>query len=882
MAKYLDETGLSTLWDQIKTYFATKSEISSIPKFEIAVVESLPTTDISNTTVYLVANTSTQTNNLYTEYIYVDSKWEKLGEQTVDLSGYATTEDLNQKQNSLTAAQLNAVNSGITSTKVSTYDGYATSIGNKVDKISGKGLSTNDYTTTEKNKLAGIAEGANNYSHPTYTSKTSGLYKITVDGTGHVSGTAPVTASDIPSHTHSEYQEKLISGFGIDITDNVISAEVKRTEFPARWVDMPEVTALGVSGEEIWKDYNGILYFSKNSKQYVIDPEDNTWKEKDWGDLKPGTGALIWKDYNGILKYDYNKEHIQLNPTTNLWETYTSNIQVFSSGYIWDDGTNIYYSQGTTQYKLNKSTNDWEAITWNISSFQGYNVWKAYGEIYLVVNTSSPTLYYKLNKTDRTWETKTWEGTYPQVYNEGSVTSDFWEDLDGTVRYNYPQGNGDDTCFLLNRDTLTWTAYSWRQSNRPYQAQIEYGRYVWYDYDNTLCKSNGSYFSKYVLGSYKYQTNHDDYLQTELQPGTGLSLKNNTLSLSNSIISQIESSKNIDLSKYLLLSGGTMTGPITLNAASGSAAGDKTSLSFTCNSEEKGRIGSSSGGIGAYSSGTIYIRPNQDLDNTNNKGLVITDTSFTYNGTNVSLQGHTHSYLPLSGGTMTGTLTLKKDKYIESGGGINCNNADIIGCNSIYTGDLADNTSEGIRFYRDSTHWDSLTAAGGVLYFKPNDLQAGVAFTDSSVKKIEFQGHTHSYLPLTGGTLTGALNGTTASFNLIYANRAGSGVAGGSGISYWRDTDSKTYGTFLTNDDAAPKHGWITGDYRMATTISGDARGWVWYKNVNGVLEAKASLAADTGNLALNGEIALGCSGTSSRPAVIRYNSTDKAIEFLF
>ena len=34
-------------------------------------------------------------------------------------------------------------------------------ISGKVDKVSGKGLSTNDYTTTEKNKLAGIATGAN-------------------------------------------------------------------------------------------------------------------------------------------------------------------------------------------------------------------------------------------------------------------------------------------------------------------------------------------------------------------------------------------------------------------------------------------------------------------------------------------------------------------------------------------------------------------------------------------------------------------------------------------------------------------------------------------------------------------------------------------------
>lgn len=39
-------------------------------------------------------------------------------------------------------------------------------IGNKVDKVSGKGLSTNDYTTAEKTKLSGIASGANNYTHP--------------------------------------------------------------------------------------------------------------------------------------------------------------------------------------------------------------------------------------------------------------------------------------------------------------------------------------------------------------------------------------------------------------------------------------------------------------------------------------------------------------------------------------------------------------------------------------------------------------------------------------------------------------------------------------------------------------------------------------------
>ena len=36
-----------------------------------------------------------------------------------------------------------------------------------VAKETGKGLSTNDYTTAEKQKLAGVATGANNYTHPT-------------------------------------------------------------------------------------------------------------------------------------------------------------------------------------------------------------------------------------------------------------------------------------------------------------------------------------------------------------------------------------------------------------------------------------------------------------------------------------------------------------------------------------------------------------------------------------------------------------------------------------------------------------------------------------------------------------------------------------------
>lgn len=54
---------------------------------------------------------------------------------------------------------------------------HAELIEGKVDKQPGKGLSTNDYTTAEKNKLAGIAANANNYTLPTASDSTLGGIK---------------------------------------------------------------------------------------------------------------------------------------------------------------------------------------------------------------------------------------------------------------------------------------------------------------------------------------------------------------------------------------------------------------------------------------------------------------------------------------------------------------------------------------------------------------------------------------------------------------------------------------------------------------------------------------------------------------------------------
>ena len=78
------------------------------------------------------------------------------------------------------------------------------------DDITGLGIPAQDTTYDEattakaglmsaadKTKLDGIAEGANNYTHPSHTAAASGFYKVTVDELGHVTAVTAVTKEDI-------------------------------------------------------------------------------------------------------------------------------------------------------------------------------------------------------------------------------------------------------------------------------------------------------------------------------------------------------------------------------------------------------------------------------------------------------------------------------------------------------------------------------------------------------------------------------------------------------------------------------------------------------------------------------------------------------------
>jgi len=71
--------------------------IAAIVTIDIQVVVSLPISDISTTTIYLVPTSDPELQNIYDEYINTDGTsggWELIGTTAIDLSNYVTTTDL--------------------------------------------------------------------------------------------------------------------------------------------------------------------------------------------------------------------------------------------------------------------------------------------------------------------------------------------------------------------------------------------------------------------------------------------------------------------------------------------------------------------------------------------------------------------------------------------------------------------------------------------------------------------------------------------------------------------------------------------------------------------------------------------------------------------
>lgn len=117
-------------------------------------------------------------------------------------------------------------------THQSEYEALIAAIAGKVDKVEGKGLSTEDYTTAEKTKLAGIESNANNYTLPTATASALGGIKVganlAIDSTtGVLSGdysAASSSAAGLMSATDKTKLDGIEAGATAITVDSAISS----------------------------------------------------------------------------------------------------------------------------------------------------------------------------------------------------------------------------------------------------------------------------------------------------------------------------------------------------------------------------------------------------------------------------------------------------------------------------------------------------------------------------------------------------------------------------------------------------------------------------------------------------------------------------------
>ena len=78
-----------------------KSLFDRLTSFEIVKCTSLPLTNIKEMTIYFLQIDPEQ-NDLYEEYMYIDDKWEKIGNTRIDLSDYVTKELLQNTIDNIT------------------------------------------------------------------------------------------------------------------------------------------------------------------------------------------------------------------------------------------------------------------------------------------------------------------------------------------------------------------------------------------------------------------------------------------------------------------------------------------------------------------------------------------------------------------------------------------------------------------------------------------------------------------------------------------------------------------------------------------------------------------------------------------------------------
>ena len=208
----------------------------------------------------------------------------------------------------------------------------------KVDKVEGKGLSTNDYTTPEKNKLAAIEAEANKYVLPAATASALGGVKIGSNITLANGGTISITKNNVTSALGVDPTTTYVRKAGDTMTGIL---NIKNSE--------------GAQLELFSTASDGGAYM----RFYPNNQTDNKWY------LGVGTNQTLNLGYNTVIKASFGDGQLSLTTSANLAPIKTNSTTLCTNlnadmvdGYNVAEGdkTGIYY---TKFYEVGANNTDW-------------------------------------------------------------------------------------------------------------------------------------------------------------------------------------------------------------------------------------------------------------------------------------------------------------------------------------------------------------------------------------------------------------------------------------------------------------------------------------------------------------------------------------------
>ena len=237
----------------------------------------------------------------------------------------------------------------------------------KVDKVEGKGLSTNDYTTPEKNKLAAIEAEANKYILPAATASALGGVKIGSNITLADGGTISITKANVTSALGVDPTTTYVKKAGDTMTGIL---NIKNSE--------------GAQLELFSTASDGGAYM----RFYPNNQTDNKWY------LGVGTNQTLNLGYNTVTKASFGDGQLSLTTSANLAPIKTNSTTLCTNlNADMVDGVNVkdiehtLYIQSTTKNYLKIQVN----YKYFPNSYKIVEYYDGYIYVYqLLINAYSP------------------------------------------------------------------------------------------------------------------------------------------------------------------------------------------------------------------------------------------------------------------------------------------------------------------------------------------------------------------------------------------------------------------------------------------------------------------------------------------------------------